>query len=59
MKVSKLLPDVRLTTRAPFINGHLRDILLGSSSLCLVGEFHTSAQHSDIEHLPKMRQAQF
>lgn len=45
-----------MTARALFIDGNLRDTLLGSSSLGLAGEFHTNARHFDIEYLSKMRQ---
>lgn len=51
IKVSKLLQDVRSTTHVPSIAGHVHDSRLGLSSLDSVGEFHTNAQHFDIERL--------
>lgn len=56
INVSKLLPDIRSTVRVPLIRSHLRDTLLGSSSLGLAGEFHTNARRFYIGYLSKMRQ---
>ena len=55
MKDSKLLADVRLTIGVPLIGGHLHYIPPASSSLGLVGEFHTNAQRFDTEHLLRIR----